>query len=176
MTFQAYLDTIKAKTGMDPADFKAIAEQKGLLNAKTAQILAWLKADYDLGPGHGMAIVSTFKEQPKSADRLENIFAGAKEHWRPSYEALLKKLPETSTDATDTYISLLHGKSKYAIVAFTKDRMDVGIKLKGEPATERFEPSGNWNAMVTHRVRLNDPSGIDAELIAWLTKAWDASR
>ena len=31
MTFQAYLDNIKAKTGKTPEDFKAFVESKGLL-------------------------------------------------------------------------------------------------------------------------------------------------
>lgn len=29
MSFQGYLKTIKEKTGNDPAEFKALAEQKG---------------------------------------------------------------------------------------------------------------------------------------------------
>ncbi len=31
MSFQAYIDNIKAKTGKKPEDFKKIAEKKGLL-------------------------------------------------------------------------------------------------------------------------------------------------
>ncbi len=31
MTFQAYIDNIKAKTGKSPEDFKKLAEKKGLL-------------------------------------------------------------------------------------------------------------------------------------------------
>jgi hypothetical protein len=31
ISFQAYIDNIKAKTGKTPDDFKALAEKKGLL-------------------------------------------------------------------------------------------------------------------------------------------------
>ncbi len=31
MSFQAYIDNIKAKTGKTPADFKKMAEEKGFL-------------------------------------------------------------------------------------------------------------------------------------------------
>lgn len=31
MSFQAYIDNIKAKTGKTPADFKKLAEKKGFL-------------------------------------------------------------------------------------------------------------------------------------------------
>ncbi len=65
MSFQAYIDNIKAKTGKTPEDFKALAEKKGLLRegVKTGQIVAWLKEEFGLGRGHAMAIVLT----PRSA-------------------------------------------------------------------------------------------------------------
>jgi len=66
MSFQGYLKTIKAKTGKSPADFRAIAEEKGFtqngeLKAKAGDIVAWLKADFDLGHGHAMAIYALLK-------------------------------------------------------------------------------------------------------------------
>lgn len=63
MSFQAYLDNIKAKTGMRPDDFLALARQKGLLNpeVKAGDIVRWLKNDFGLGHGHAMAIVAVLK-------------------------------------------------------------------------------------------------------------------
>jgi len=68
MSFQAYLDNIKAKTGKSLDDFKELAEQKGFLTngklkdgVKAGDIVAWLKADFDLGHGHAMAIFAAFK-------------------------------------------------------------------------------------------------------------------
>lgn len=63
MSFQAYIDNIKAKTGKTPEDFRQIATEKGLLKpgVKAGQIIAWLKEDFDLGHGHSMAIVATLK-------------------------------------------------------------------------------------------------------------------
>ncbi len=62
MSFQAYIDNIKAKTGKAPEDFKKLAEKKGLLNpgVKAMEIVNWLKEDFDLGHGHAMAIYTTF--------------------------------------------------------------------------------------------------------------------
>ena len=72
MSFQAYIDNIKTKTGKTPADFKKLAEQKGFLNKgklvegiKARQILAWLKEDFDLGHGHAMAVYAVFKGRAK---------------------------------------------------------------------------------------------------------------
>lgn len=63
MSFQAYIDNIKAKTGKTPADFRELAKEKGLLTPETkaGEIVAWLKEDFDLGHGHAMAIYATLK-------------------------------------------------------------------------------------------------------------------
>ena len=63
MSFQAYLDTIKARTGKTPEDFRILAQEKGLV--KRGEIVAWLKAEFELGHGHAnaMAAVLTESEQ-----------------------------------------------------------------------------------------------------------------
>jgi hypothetical protein len=64
MTFQAYLDNIKAKTGLTSDDFIALATKKGLHKpgVKAGQIVAWLREDFGLGHGHAMAIVAVLKK------------------------------------------------------------------------------------------------------------------
>jgi hypothetical protein len=64
VTFQAYLDNIKAKTGKTPDDFISLARARGLLEpgVKAGQIVAWLKEDFALGHGHAMAIVAVLKK------------------------------------------------------------------------------------------------------------------
>lgn len=69
MSFQAYIDNIKKKTGKSPEDFKKIAKTKGFVLAngtidpkiKAGAIVQWLKDDFDLGHGHAMAIYASFK-------------------------------------------------------------------------------------------------------------------
>jgi hypothetical protein len=66
VSFQAYLDNIKAKTGKSPADFKTLAEAKGFcaddkLIVKATVITDWLKAEFELGHGHAMAIYACLK-------------------------------------------------------------------------------------------------------------------
>lgn len=67
MSFQAYLDTIEAKTGLTPRQFIALAHERGLdaPGTKAGDILAWLKDDYDLGRGHGMALVHVITKGPR---------------------------------------------------------------------------------------------------------------
>lgn len=68
MSFQAYIDNIKAKTGKSPDDFKKLAAAKGFLQngklnpaVKATQITDWLKKDFALGHGHAMAVYACFK-------------------------------------------------------------------------------------------------------------------
>jgi Domain of unknown function (DUF4287) len=68
MTFQAYLDNIKAKTGKSADDFKKLANTKGFtrdgkLNegVKAGEIVKWLKEEFSLGHGHAMAIYAVLK-------------------------------------------------------------------------------------------------------------------
>ena len=66
MSFQAYLDTIEKKTGLTPRQLVGIAHEKGLdaPGVKAGEILAWLKEDYDLGRGHGMALLHVIQKGP----------------------------------------------------------------------------------------------------------------
>lgn len=181
MTFQAYLDNIKAKTGKTVDDFRVLAAQKGLV--KVGEIVAWLKTEYGLGHGHAnaMAHVLTHENDPKTSldDQIATHFAGNKAKWREAYDTLFAKITEFGKDIeqspTKTYISLLHDKKKFAIIQVTADRLDLGIKLKGVAPTERLEAAGAWNAMVTHRVRISDPKEIDATVLAWLKQAFETA-
>ncbi|RWY51255.1 DUF4287 domain-containing protein [Mucilaginibacter gilvus] len=65
----AYYATIKKKTGKTPADFKELAIAKGYFEngtlkptVKPAEVIAWLKADFELGHGHGLAIYHSMKD------------------------------------------------------------------------------------------------------------------
>ena len=68
MTFQAYLNTIKSKTGKGPDDFRRMAEEKGFSEdgqlkpgIKAGEVVDWLKDEFNLGHGHAMAIYALLK-------------------------------------------------------------------------------------------------------------------
>ncbi|MGE0560436.1 MAG: DUF4287 domain-containing protein [Flavobacteriales bacterium] len=76
MSFQAYMDNIKTKTGKSPDDFKNLAEKKGFLQngklvstIKATEITNWLKEDFELGHGHAMAIFALFKGIKEKVDK-----------------------------------------------------------------------------------------------------------
>ncbi len=55
MTYTAYLDNIKAKTGKSAEDYRKMAAKKGLTTYK--ELLSWLKKDCGLGHGHANAMI-----------------------------------------------------------------------------------------------------------------------
>ena len=68
MSFQAYLNTIKSRTGKGPEDFRKMAEEKGFSQdgelkpeIKAGEIVDWLKEEFDLGHGHAIAIYALLK-------------------------------------------------------------------------------------------------------------------
>ncbi len=71
MSFQAYLDNIEEKTGKTPNEFIALAKQRGYDDPKTkaGEIVSWLKADFDLGRGHSMAIVHIIKNGAQISEK-----------------------------------------------------------------------------------------------------------
>ncbi|MEU4193584.1 DUF4287 domain-containing protein [Kribbella sp. NPDC026611] len=71
MSFQAYLDKIEEKTGKTPRQLVDEAKTKGYdaPAIKSGVILDWLKEDYELGRGHGMALVHVIKNGPQISDK-----------------------------------------------------------------------------------------------------------
>src|SRR5664279_3995153 len=65
MSFQAYLDNIRATTGKTPEQFKALAMRAGVYkpDMKAGALVAWLKKEFDLGHGHSMAVCPVFKDK-----------------------------------------------------------------------------------------------------------------
>ena len=81
MSFQAYLDTIQAKTGKTPADFAKLVAKHKL--SKHGEIVAWLKAEFELGHGHANAMAAALlKGESRSAPperKLDALFAGKRD-------------------------------------------------------------------------------------------------
>ena len=70
MSFQAYLDTIEKKTGLTPRELVDKASERGFgPGTKAGPILAWLKEDFDLGRGHGMALDHVITQGPEISEK-----------------------------------------------------------------------------------------------------------
>jgi Domain of unknown function (DUF4287) len=65
MSFQAYLDAVKNKTGLTPDGILALAKERGVYaqDMKAAALVELLKDEFELGHGHSMSIWAVFKSK-----------------------------------------------------------------------------------------------------------------
>jgi len=66
-------------------------------------------------------------------------------------------------------VSLRRKKQFALITPATKTRIDLGLALKGEEAAGRLE---TYNAMCSHRVRIESSTDIDDQVRSWITEAY----
>lgn len=170
---------LKAKTGRALPEWVALVRGSGL--DKHGQIVAMLKADHGLGHGYANLIAQTAMQgdgpAPGGGDLVAAMYAGEKQQLLPIWAAVEKAVrafgAEVEIAPKKTYVSLRRSKQFALVQPTTKTRVDVGLCLKGEAPGPRLEAAGSFNSMVSHRVRLEKPAEVDAELVAWLKKAYD---
>lgn len=176
---QAYLDTIKAKTGLGVDDFRHLAAEKDIAAYKDAMI--WLKGDFGLGHGHANLIAQLVTKRDKilapQTDKFAALFAAGKAHWRPVYDAIAERVagfgPDVKMHANRSYVNLERDRHKFGIIQpSSAARLDIGIKLKGVAAHGDFTEAGSWNAMVTHRFSLTKDSALPDAVFDWLNRAY----
>lgn len=168
-----------AKTGKSLEEWIVVARSLSL--DKHGQIVKQLKADHGIGHGYANLVAHYTLKPPEASDSQASLvdtqYAGAKADLKPIYDAITQAIEGFGDDVElapkKAYVSLRRSKQFGLIQPSTKTRIDVGIKLPGEPAGPRLESSGSFNSMVTHRVRITEAREIDDELIGWLRAAYD---
>ncbi len=186
MDTDAYLATMEAniaeKTGR-PVDYWLDVVRKSGLE-KHGQLVKMLKDDHGFTHGYANMVVhralkSRAGEASDDTDLVAAQYAGPKAGLKPIYDRVIG-IVEGFGAGLDiapkkAYVSLRH-KTQFALVQpSTKTRVDLGINLKGREPEGRLEASGSFNAMVSHRVRLEKPADVDAEVKRWLKDAFDAA-
>ncbi len=169
---------LEAKTGKDLPGWLEITRASGL--AKHGQVVKLLKQEHGVTHGFANLIAHHTLRQGQAPATAEDLvaaqYAGAKAGLRPIYDALLAAVAGFGDDVEvapkKASVSLRRKKQFGLVQPSTRTRVDVGLSLKGAPPAGRLE---SWNAMCSHRVRVTSVEQVDAELLAWLKQAYDAS-
>lgn len=171
---QTMIDHMPEKTGKSLEAWKALLATMSF--NKHMEAVNYLKKEHNVTHGFANTIVTLSKEEDiQPTDLVISQYKG-KENLKPIYEELLRLVKNFGEDVTispkKTSVSVIRKKQFALIKPATKTRIDVGLKLKEKPVTDRLGNSGPFGTMCTHRVQLTDVSQIDSELEEWLLEAY----
>lgn len=154
---------------------------------KHGEIRDWLKTELGMGHGDANTLVhhvlksdgaSAAAEKSASTDDvLDEIYNGPKAGMRSIHNALMakiEKLGEFEIAPKKGYVSLRRKKQFAMLGPATNTRFELGLNLKDTAGTDRLleqPPKG----MCSHKVKMTDAKEVDAEVIAWIKRAFDQS-
>lgn len=181
------LANIEKRTGKSLAELSDIVAASGL--AKHGEIVAMLKRDLGMGHGDANALAHYAKKSAGPArveamaaasgggDPADELYVGAKAGLRPIHDRLMAEIRafgEFEVAPKKTYLSLRRKKQFAMIGPATNTKVEVGLNMKDVPATDRLvemPPKG----MCDYRIRLEDAAEVDAELVAWIRRAYESA-
>ncbi len=171
---QTMIDNMPEKTGKSLNEWKSLLKLQSF--TKHTEAVNFLKKEHNVTHGFANTIVTLSKEENTTpADLVKNQYKG-KEVLMPIYKKLLSIVESFGNDVTispkKASVSVIRKKQFALIQPSTKARIDLGLKIKDKPTTDRLESSGPFGTMCTHRVKLSEVSQIDSELKEWLKEAY----
>ncbi len=171
---QTMIDNMPEKTGKSLQEWKEILTTKAF--AKHGEAVKFLKQEHGVTHGFANTIVSLSKDNTDTPDDLVTNQYKGKESLLPIYKKLLQVVDTFGEDVVKTpkktSVSIIRNKQFALIKPATKTRIDLGLKLKDKPTTERLGDSGPFGTMCTHRVQITSVGDIDNELVEWLKEAY----
>ncbi|MCB0278991.1 MAG: DUF4287 domain-containing protein [Calditrichaeota bacterium] len=173
---------LREKTGKSLEEWIKIAEKSGF--KKHGEIVKYLKTEHEFTHGYANLVAhkmlaSDAGSVEDQAQLIEDQYAGDKAALRPIYNQLIKEIHKFGKDVEiapkKAYVSVRRKKQFAILQPSTKTRFDLGLNLKGKATTARLEASGSFNAMCSHRIRVEKAAEVDQELINWVKEAYDAA-
>ena len=172
---QTMIANMPEKTGKSLEEWKVILKEKDF--AKHGEAVKFLKTEYQVTHGFANTIVKLSKDNQDTPEDLVTQQYQGKEVLKPIYEKLIAVVSTFGADVKKTpkkaSVSIIRKKQFALIKPATKTRIDLGLKLKGKPITDRLENSGPFGTMCTHRVRLTSADEVDDQLVNWLKEAYE---
>lgn len=174
---QTMIDNMPEKTGKSLEEWTALLKKKQF--EKHSEAVKFLKTEHGVTHGFANTIVALSKRESGPAEDLVAAQYQGKEALLPIYEKLIAYVKTLGPDVTITpkkgTVSIIRKHQFVLIKPATKTRIDLGLKLKDKPTTNRLENSGPFGAMCTHRVQITAAAQVDGELKGWIKEAYDRS-
>lgn len=177
--YQTQITNIENNTGKKLNEWIAIVNKSGF--SKHGELVSFLKEKHGFTHGNANMLVHYAKQSHAAAaensdDLIAEQYKG-KEELKAWYDKLMTAINKFGKDVElspkKAYVSLRRKKQFAIIQPSTKTRLDIGLNIKGVEASGNVEASGSWNAMCTHRIKVEDAKMINKELIEWIKKSYD---
>ena len=174
---QTMIKNMPEKTGKSLEEWHKLLKTKSF--TKHSEAVKYLKEEHGVTHGFANTIVLLSKEDKRSSDDLvQNQYKG-KESLKEIYDTLSKEIMTFGKDIEfapkKAYVSVRRKKQFAIIQPSTKTRLDLGLNIKNKNPEGKLEASGSFNAMCSHRVRLESVSDITTDVKNWLKEAYEQS-
>ncbi|MEM9014966.1 MAG: DUF4287 domain-containing protein [Pseudomonadota bacterium] len=159
------------KTGKSLEEWLTITAKSGF--EKHGEIVKHLKSDHGVTHGFANLIAAKSRETGETTDPVAAQYEGPKAGLKPVHDAIVQFAADLGNDVEiapkKTSVSLRRKKQFALITPATKTRIDLGLALKGEDAVGCLE---TYNAMCSHRIRLETVKDFNAEAKKWMKEAY----
>ena len=177
--YATQIANIEKSTGKKLKEWITIINKSGF--AKHGELVSFLKEKHGFTHGNANTIVHFAKQSHAGAAENETDWVAeqykGKENLKPWYDKIMAEINKFGKDIElapkKTYMSLRRKKQFAIIQPSTKDRLDVGLNIKGVAPSGIVEEGSKWNAMCTHRIKVTEEKAINKDLINWIKKAYD---
>ena len=174
------LKNIETSTGKSLDQWTAIIKKSGF--SKHGELVNFLKKEHGLGHGNANMLVHNANKSHASFenddDLIEQQYKG-KEELKKIYDYVIGEIKKFGADIElspkKAYVSLRRKKQFAIVQPSTKTRMDIGLNLKNVEPAGALEAGGSWNAMCTHRIKIEKEKDVDANVLKWIKQAYDQS-
>ena len=118
------------------------------------------------------------EESKTESDAIAAQYSGGKAALRPIYERIVAIVggfgDDVGLQTRKTYVAFTRGKQFAAVQPSANTRVDVGLKLPGEPSGGRLQATTNTGGgSMTHKIAVASLEEVDDELIAFLWAAYE---
>jgi len=177
--YATQIANIEKSTGKKLSDWIALVNKSGF--AKHGELVNFLKEKHGFTHGNANMVVHYAKQSHAGAaendtDWIAEQYKG-KENLKTWYDKIMNEINKFGKDIDvspkKAYVSLRRKKQFAILQPSTKDRFDVGLNIKGVTPTGNLEDGKKWNAMCTHRIKVENEKMINKDLINWIKQSYD---
>lgn len=177
--YATQIANIEKTTGKKLNEWIAIVNKSGF--TKHGELVSFLKEKHGFTHGNANMVVHYAKQSHAGAaenpGELIREQYKDKENLKAWYDKIMNEVKKFGNDIEvapkKAYVSLRRKKQFAIIQPSTKTRMDVGVNIKGVVPSGNVEAAGSWNAMCTHRIKIEDEKMINKDIVSWIRQAYD---